>query len=160
LRIEVIGEQAPTIRRTRLQLHSPAQGRDRFAPSVSLAARDSKLEMYGRGMRLLAGQRLEYLERQLSLAGDATGGPENQARMRMARNRLEDLTRLLGGKRSIPLQQSGSMPQRNIQCSNGLRNAVQLNIQSIPADFLSCYMKLPRPLCQIYNRLSRPTIQV
>jgi hypothetical protein len=25
------------------------------------------------------------------------------------------------------------MPERNIQCSNGLRNAVQLNIQSIPA---------------------------
>jgi hypothetical protein len=54
----------------------------------------------------------------------------------MTRNRLEDLARLLGGKRSIPLQQSGSMPQRNIQCPNGLRSAVQLNIQSIPAD---CY---------------------
>src|SRR5712672_2889625 len=59
--------------------------------------------------------------------------------MRMTRNGLEDLTRLLGRKRSIPLQQSGGMPQRNIQCSNGLRNAVQLNIQSIPADFLSLY---------------------
>jgi hypothetical protein len=28
------------------------------------------------------------------------------------------------------------MPQRNIQCSYGLRSAVQLNIQSIPAH---CY---------------------
>jgi hypothetical protein len=28
------------------------------------------------------------------------------------------------------------MPQRNIQCPNGLRNAVQLNIQSHPR---SCY---------------------
>src|ERR1700731_4140449 len=82
--------------------------------------------------RLLAGERLEYLERRASLTADAVGGPENQARMRMTRNGLEDLTRLLGGKRGIPLQQSGSMPQRNIQCPNGLRNAVQLNIQSIP----------------------------
>src|SRR5882724_9718254 len=93
--------------------------------------------MRGGRPRLLAGQRLEYLERQPSLAADAMGGPENQARMRMTRNGLEDLTRLLGRKRSIPLQQSGSMPQRNIQCSNGLRNAVQLkNIQWIPVD---CY---------------------
>src|SRR5450631_4117474 len=51
----------------------------------------------------------------------------------MTRNGLEDLTRLLGGERGIPLEQSGSMPQRNIQCSYGLRSAVQLNIQSIPA---------------------------
>jgi hypothetical protein len=29
--------------------------------------------------------------------------------MRVTRHRLEDLTRLLGGKRSIPLQQAGSM---------------------------------------------------
>src|SRR5260370_5470069 len=65
------------------------------------------------------------------------GGPKNQSRMRMTRNGLEDLTRLLGGKRSIPLQQSGSMPQRNIQCPNGLRSVVQLNIQSIPA---VCYV--------------------
>jgi len=81
---------------------------------------------------LFAGQRLEDLERQPSLAADAVSSSENQARMRMTRNGLEDLTRLLGGKRGIPLQQSGSMPQRNIQCPNGLRNAVQLNIQSIP----------------------------
>jgi hypothetical protein len=120
LRIEAIGEQAPTVRRTRLQLHGPAQRSDRVGPSASLAARDSKLQMYGRGMRLLARERLEYLERRAGLTADAVGGPENQARMRMARNGLEDLTRLLRGKRSIPLQQSGSMPQRNIQCPNGL----------------------------------------
>ncbi len=69
---------------------------------------------------MFAGQGLEYLERRLSPAGDAASGPENQTRMRMSRNSLEDLTRLLGGKRSIPLQQSGGMPQRNIQCPNGL----------------------------------------
>src|SRR5258708_657125 len=93
--------------------------------------------MRGYRSRLLACERLEYLERRASPAADAVGGPENQARMRMTRNGLEDLTRLLRGKRSIPLQQSGGMPQRNIQCSNGLRNAVQLkNIQWIPVD---CY---------------------
>jgi len=80
------------------------------------------------------------------------GGPENQARMRMTRHRLEDLTGLLGGKRSIPLQQSGCMPQRNIQCPNGLRSAVQLNIQSIPAGSLWRYKNLTRLLCQIRNR--------
>src|SRR5258708_15779071 len=133
LRIEAIGEQAPTIGRTRLQLHCAAQGGNRCVPPPGFAARDPKLEMHGRGMRLLTRKRLEYLERRVSLAADAMGGPENQARMRMTRNGLEDLTRLLGGKRSIPLQQSGSMPQRNIQCPNGLRSAVQLNIQSIPA---------------------------
>src|ERR1700722_12213923 len=70
------------------------------------------------------------------MTGDALRGAQNQARMRMARNGLEDLARLLGGERGIPLEQSGSMPQRNIQCSHGLRSAVQLNIQSIPAH---CY---------------------
>jgi hypothetical protein len=30
--------------------------------------------------------------------------------MRMVRNRLEDLTGLLGSKRSIPLQQPGGVP--------------------------------------------------
>src|ERR1700722_2091058 len=67
------------------------------------------------------------------MTGDALRGAQNQARMRMARNGLEDLSRLLGGERGLPLQQSGSMPQRNIQCPYGLRSAVQLNIQSIPA---------------------------
>jgi hypothetical protein len=88
--------------------------------------------MRGHRSRLLASQRLEDLERQASPAADPMSGSENQARMRMTRNGLEDLTRLLGGKRGIPLQQSGCMPQRNIQCPNGLRSAVQLNIQSIP----------------------------
>src|ERR1700730_8641281 len=60
------------------------------------------------------------------------GGPENQSRTRMTRNCFEDFARLFRGKRSVSLQQSCSMPQRNIQCPNGLRNAVQLNIQSIP----------------------------
>jgi hypothetical protein len=64
------------------------------------------------------------------------GGPENQARTRMPRDCFEDFARLFRGKRSVSFQQSGGVPQRNVQCSNGLRNAVQLNIQSIPAD---CY---------------------
>jgi len=45
---------------------------------------------------------------------------------------LQDLVRLLYSEPGVPLQQSCSMPQRNIHCPNGLRNAVQLNIQSIP----------------------------
>jgi hypothetical protein len=119
LRIEAIGEQPPTIGRTRLQLCRSAKGRDCFGSPAGFAARDPELEVHRCGMRLLARERLEYLERQLSLTADAVGGPENQARTRMTRNGLEDLTRLLGGKRSIPLQQSGGMPQRNLQCPNG-----------------------------------------
>src|SRR5260370_24072899 len=93
------------------------------------------------------------------------GSSENQARMRVTRNGLEDLTRLLGGKRSIPLQQSGSMPQRNVQCPNGLRNVVQLSIQSRPrisldlTYFFRPYKSLPRSLCQIRNRRSSPIIR-
>ena len=95
-----------------------------------------ELQVRGRRPRLLPDQRLEYVERQLSFAGDAMRGSENQTRMRMARNRLEDFARLLGGKRSIPLQQSGGMPQRNLHCPNGLRNDVQLSIQSHPRSSL------------------------
>ena len=93
--------------------------------------------MYGHGSRLFAGQGLEYVERQLSLTGDSVGSAENQARARMARNSLEDLTRLLGGKPSIPLQEPGCVSQSNVQCSNGFRNAVQWNIQTIPAIVVS-----------------------
>ncbi len=63
-------------------------------------------------------------------------GAQNQPRMRMPGDGLEDLVRLLDRESGILLQQSCSMPKRNIQCSNGLRSAVQLSIQSIPAD---CY---------------------
>ena len=85
---------------------------------------------------MFGSKRFQHIERQLRLTPDAMGGPENQSRTRMTRNCFEDFARLFRGKRSVSLQQSGSMPQRNIQCPNGLRNAVQLNIQSIPA---GCY---------------------
>jgi hypothetical protein len=46
----------------------------------------------------------------------------------MTRNGPQDLTRLFGGKRSIPVQQSGSMRERNIERSNGFRETIQWNI--------------------------------
>jgi hypothetical protein len=85
---------------------------------------------------MFGSQGFQHIESQLRPAADSMSGAENQARTRMTRNCLEDFVRLFRGKRSVSLQQSGSMPQRNVQCSNGLRNAVQLNIQTIPAD---CY---------------------
>jgi hypothetical protein len=69
---------------------------------------------------LLAGQRLEHLERSLSLAGAPMSGTQNQPGMRMSGDGLEDLVHLFYRESGIPLQQSCSMPKRNIQCSNGL----------------------------------------
>jgi hypothetical protein len=134
--IELVGEQSPGIGGVGLQLQCTLQRGDRLADAARLAAGDGEFQVRGRRSRLLPGQRLEYVERQLSFAGDAMRSAENQTRMRMARNRLEDFARLLGGKRSIPLQQSGGMPQRNLHCPNGLRNDVQLSIQSHPRSSL------------------------
>src|ERR1700692_2012031 len=89
--------------------------------------------MGGCGSRLLPAERFKYPHREVSATGEAVRSTQNQTRVRMARNCLEDLSRVLGGERGLPLEQSGSMPQRNIQCPYGLRSAVQLNIQSIPA---------------------------
>ncbi len=52
--------------------------------------------------------------------------------MRVPGDGFEDLVRLLYSESGIPLQKSCSVTQCNIERSNGLRNAVQLNIQSIP----------------------------
>jgi hypothetical protein len=126
--IEVIGKQAPTISRTGLQLHSATQRGDRFVPPASFAARDPKLEMHRRGMRLLARKRLENLERRVGLAADTMGGPENQARMRITWDGIEDLTRLFRGKPRIPLQQSRRMRERNIEGSDRFRKTIHWNI--------------------------------
>lgn len=85
---------------------------------------------------MFARQRLQHFERRLVAARQPMRGSKNQARARMARNGLENLSRLFRGERGIPLEQSRSMPQRNIQCSNGLRSAVQLNIQIDPRRLL------------------------
>ena len=134
--IEMIREQAPRVGGIGFQLQCAPQRDNRLADAPRLATRNTQLQMHGSRMRLLPGQRVENLNRKLSVTRNPVRGAQNQASMRMARNGLEDLTCLLGGERGIPLQQSGSMPQRNIQCSNGLRSTVQLNIQSIPAH---CY---------------------
>jgi len=59
-------------------------------------------------------------------------GPQNKAGIRMPGDGLQHLIRLLYRQPGVLLQQSCSMLQRNIHCPNGLRDAVQLNIQSIP----------------------------
>ena len=45
---------------------------------------------------------------------------------------FQNLVRLLYSESGIPFQKSCSMTECNVERSNGLRNAVQLNIQSIP----------------------------
>ena len=84
--------------------------------------------MRGRRSGLLAGQRLEYIERQLSVAGDAVSCAENQARMRVPGGGLQDLARLLYSESGIPFQKSCSVTKCNFERSNRLRNAVQLAI--------------------------------
>jgi hypothetical protein len=56
----------------------------------------------------------------LSAAGAPMSGAENQSGMRVSGDGLEDLVHLFNRESGILLQQSCSMPKRNIQCSNGL----------------------------------------
>ena len=85
---------------------------------------------------MFGSQRFQHVESQLRSAADSMSGSENQAGMRMTRYCLENLARLLRGKGSISFEQSGSVPQRNVQCSNGLRNVVQWNIPIDPRNFM------------------------
>src|ERR1700687_266400 len=128
-RVQLLGQHAPGVDRIRLELQCAPKGHDRVARVARFALGDGEFNVDRSGPWLLAGERLEHLERELRMTGDAVCRAENQPRMRMTRNGLEDLTRLLGRECRIPLQQSGCMPQRNVQCSNWLRYAVQLNIQ-------------------------------
>jgi hypothetical protein len=56
----------------------------------------------------------------LSPAGAPMSGAENQPCMRVSGDGLEYLVHLFYRESGILLQQSCSMPERNIQCSNGL----------------------------------------
>ena len=67
--VQVIGEQAPAVGGTGLQLHGTAQGRDRVAKTACLGPGDAELQMHGRGLRLLQGERLEYVESRLRPPG-------------------------------------------------------------------------------------------
>jgi hypothetical protein len=83
-------------------------------------------------VRLLGRQRLENVERQLSLAGDPAGGTQDQAGARMRRYRFEDFTGLFRGECGIPLEQSRGVSQRDVHCSKGFRSGVQLS-SNIPS---------------------------
>jgi hypothetical protein len=136
VRLEIVRQDSPPVRGRGLQIYRPAYGRDTCAQVPRLGAGDPKLQVHRCRVRQLAPKWFEYFERQLHLTDYAVRGTQNQTRTRMGRNGLEDLACVLRGESGITLQQSRGTPKRHIQCSNGLRNAVQLNILSIPTD---CY---------------------
>jgi hypothetical protein len=141
--IEMICEQAPGVRKVGFQLQGAPQRCQCLARAACLTEGNAEFQLRGCRAWLFPAERFQNFHRPVRMTGEALRCAQNQARMRMARNGLEDLTRLLSGERGVPLEQSGSMPQRNIQCSYGLRSAVQLNIQSIPAHCLRL-LRVPR----------------
>ena len=134
--VQLIRQQAPGVCRVVLQLQRPPQRGDGLLRAPRFAAGDGELQMRGRQSGLLQGERLEHLERTLRTSGNAVCSAQDQPRVRMSRDGFEDFVHLLDRECGILLQQSRSMPQRNVQCSDGLRSAVQMNIQSIP---VNCY---------------------
>jgi hypothetical protein len=85
---------------------------------------------------LLARQGREYPESGCRISASSMSRTQNQPGMRVPWDGFQDLVRLFYSESGVPLQQSCSMRKRNIERSNGLRNAVQLNIQSLPR---GCY---------------------
>ncbi len=130
--IQLFGEHAPPVDRSGLELQRAPHRRDRLGRAARLAQGNGQFDVHGRRFRLLARERLEDAQRSPRLSGVPMSGSQNQAGIGMPGDGLQDLVRLLYSEPGVPLQQSCSMPQRNIHCPNGLRNAVQLNIQSIP----------------------------
>jgi hypothetical protein len=130
--IQLLGEHAPCVDRIWLQLQRAPHGRDRFGRAAGLAQGDGEFYVDGRCPRLLTRESLENAEGSARLSGVSMSGSQNQTGIRMPRNSFQNLIRLLYRESGVRSQQSCSMAQRNIQCPNGLRNAVQLNIQSIP----------------------------
>ncbi len=110
VQVEVIGEQAPGIGGVRFELQCAAQRGDRLGHASGLCAGDGKLQVRGGRSRLLSGERLEHLERELGVSGDAMSCAENQPGMRMSGDGLQDLVRLFYRETGVLLQQSCSMP--------------------------------------------------
>ena len=75
-------------------------------PASPRATAGSKCTGADRGV---AGQRLEHLERHLSLAGAPMSGAENQPGVRVSGDGLEDLIRLFYRECGILLQRSSAM---------------------------------------------------
>jgi hypothetical protein len=88
-------------------------------------------------MRLLASERLQDFECKIGPTGNAVSGTQYQARARVLGYRFKDFTRLFRGECGIPLQESRGVSERDVHCPHGLRSAVQLNIQTIPAIVMS-----------------------
>jgi hypothetical protein len=88
---------------------------------------------------------------------------QDETCMGMSGDGFKDLVRLLYSESGIPLQKSCSMTECNVERSNWLRNAVQLNIQSIPA---KCYELIrSSPACFVKSATagrgdSRDTLEV
>jgi hypothetical protein len=88
-------------------------------------------------MLLLARQRCQHLDGGLGVPAPAVGRTENEAGMWMSGDAFENFVRLFYCEPGIPLQKSCSVTKSNLKRSNRLRNAVQLNIQWIPAIVMS-----------------------
>lgn len=87
-------------------------------------------------MRLLTCERFEYLECRLRPTGESLRRSENEACIRMARDRLQDFVGLLGGECRILLEKPRCVRDSDIERPNGLRSAVQWNISRIPTVYI------------------------
>ena len=84
-------------------------------------------------MLLFTRQRRQNFNGGLSLTGPSASRAEDQAGMRVPGDGFQYFVRLFYCEPGIPLQKSCSVAKCNIERSYRLRNAVQLNIQLIPA---------------------------
>ena len=71
-------------------------------------------------MRLLARERLENIDGRLCSPGAAIRSPENEAGLRMARDHVQDLARLLRSEFGTRLQETPGMGERHVDRPNRL----------------------------------------
>src|ERR1700733_8456008 len=88
--------------------------RDRFMPKARFAARNPELQMHGSGLRLLARQGLEDLERGRCAPTTALRGPENEPSDRMGGTDVPNFSRLLRCEVRILLEELFRVGERRI----------------------------------------------
>ena len=118
LRIQMIGEQAPTVGGAGLQFDRTTERRDGFGHAPGLTARHPELEMHRSRNRLLHCERLEYLKRSEGAPGAAVRSAQDEAGLRKTGIHAQDLPRLFHGELGFFLEEPLRVRERDLDAGN------------------------------------------